>query len=154
MTEKIFFIVLFLFSATINAQFNSQYNRGGIGGGRFQQRQPTTTAKQKPPSFNIEKAVGMTFYNSEKVIKKIGLKKSSEIAKVTTNIIEKFNKDLNQLKRINTFLFSEAKNKIESAQREAFELRDYVIFQKAYKDVTTIFKPVVKVVKEKEEKLN
>ncbi|MAC86888.1 MAG: hypothetical protein CMQ52_02010 [Gammaproteobacteria bacterium] len=150
MIKHVFFISIILFSATSVAQFDSQYNRGR----RTQQRQPMTTPKQKPPSFNVEKAIGMNIYNIEKVMKKIGVKGSSDYRQDVTNIFKDFNKDLNQVKRINTFLFSEGKLKMEAAQKESFNTRDYGILQEAYKEVTATFKPVTKIVKEKEDHLD
>ena len=152
MIRNLIFTAIILFSITIEAQYNSQFNRGGR---RNQQRQqPMTTPKQKPPKFNVEMAVGMTFYNIEKVTKKIGIKKYSEKFIVVSSIFKKFNTDLNQVKRINTFLFSEAETKIMRAQKESFDTRDYTMFRKAYKEVTTTFEPIVKIVEEKEKELD
>jgi len=150
MIKHFFFLSIILFSATSVAQFDSQYNRGR----RTQQRQPMTTPKQKPPSFNVEKAIGMTIYNIEKVMKKIGVKGSSEHRQEVTNIFKHFNKDLNQVKRINTFLFSEGKSKMETAQKEAIKNRDYTALRIANKEVTESFKPIISSIEEKNKKLD
>mgnify|MGYP000893994098 CR=1 FL=1 len=92
MIKNLIFTTIILFSITVDAQYNSQFNRGGR---RNQQRQqPMTTPKQKPPKFNVEMAVGMTFYNIEKVTKKIGIKKDSKKFIVVSSIFKKFNADL------------------------------------------------------------
>ena len=54
----------------------------------------------------------------------------------------------------NTFLFSEGKSKMEAAQKEAMKNRDFSALQKANKEVTESFKPIIKVIEEKEEKLD
>ena len=43
---------------------------------------------------------------------------------------------------------------MEAAQKESFNTRDYGILQEAYKEVTTTFEPVTKIVKEKEDHLD
>jgi transcription termination factor NusB len=40
------------------------------------------------------------------------------------------------------------------AQKESFDTRDYTMFRKAYKEVTTTFEPIVKIVEEKEKELD
>lgn len=145
MNRHIVFILLFLFSVTINAQFNRQ---------RIQPRTPVVSQQQRFPEVDVEKAVGMIFYDSEKVLKKIGVKKSSKNFNLIISILKKFNRDLNQVKRINSFLFSEGKSKIEFARKESAKSGDFSIIRNATKDVTTMFEPIVEVVKEKEKNLD
>lgn len=145
MNKHIVFILLFLFSVTINAQFNRQ---------RIQPRTPVVSQQQRFPEVDVEKAVGMIFYDSEKVLKKIGVKKSSKNFSLIVSILKKFNRDLNQVKRINSFLFSEGKSKIEFARKESAKSGDFSIIRNATKDVTTMFEPIVEVVKEKEKNLD
>ena len=145
MNRHIVFILLFLFSVTINAQFNRQ---------RIQPRTPVVSQQQRFPEVDVEKAVGMIFYDSEKVLKKIGVKKSSKNFNLIISILKKFNRDLNQIKRINSFLFSEGKSKIEFARKESAKSGDFSIIRNATKDVTTMFEPIVEVVKEKEKNLD
>ncbi len=145
MNKHIVFILLFLFSVTINAQFNRQ---------RIQPRTPVVSQQQRFPEVDVEKAVGMIFYDPEKVLKKIGVKKSSKNFSLIVSILKKFNRDLNQVKRINSFLFSEGKSKIEFARKESAKSGDFSIIRNATKDVTTMFEPIVEVVKEKEKNLD
>ena len=145
MNRHIVFILLFLFSVTINAQFNRQ---------RIQPRTPVVSQQQRFPEVDVEKAVGMIFYDSEKVLKKIGVKKSSKNFNLIISILKKFNREQNQVKRINSFLFSEGKSKIEFARKESAKSGDFSIIRNATKDVTTMFEPIVEVVKEKEKNLD
>ncbi len=149
MIKQLIFILLFVFSTSVMSQMNRFNGRQNI-----QPRTPMASPKQQFPEVNVEKAVGMTFYKTEKLIKKIGVKKSSKTFSLVTNIFKKFNKDLKQVKRINSFLFSEGKLKIENARKQSFKTGDYSIIQKATKEVTTIFEPVVKVIEEKETNLD
>ncbi|MDA7798910.1 hypothetical protein N8948_01725 [Flavobacteriaceae bacterium] len=148
--KHIFFISIILFSITAEAQYNSQYNRRQS----MQPRQPRAAQQPRAPKIDVEKAVGLTFYNIEKVAKKIGVKKSSKTFDKIASIFNSFNRELKQVKRINTFLFSEGKSKMEAAQKEAMKNRDFSALQKANKEVTESFKPIIKVIEEKEEKLD
>ncbi|MDC1342292.1 MAG: hypothetical protein QMC07_04395 [Flavobacteriaceae bacterium] len=150
MMKHIFFISIILFSITAEAQYNSQYNRRQS----MQPRQPRAAQQPRAPKIDVEKAVGLTFYNIEKVAKKIGVKKSSKTFDKIASIFNSFNRELKQVKRINTFLFSEGKSKMEAAQKEAMKNRDFSALQKANKEVTESFKPIIKVIEEKEEKLD
>ena len=76
------------------------------------------------------------------------------MSKPLNSIFNSFNRELKQVKRINTFLFSEGKSKMEAAQKEAMKNRDFNALQKANKEVTESFKPIIKVIEEKEEKLD
>jgi len=120
----------------------------------MQPRQPRAAQQPRAPKIDVEKAVGLTFYNIEKVAKKIGVKKASKTFDKLASIFNSFNRELKQVKRINTFLFSEGKSKMEAAQKEAMKNRDFSALQKANKEVTESFKPIIKVIEEKEEKLD
>ena len=69
MIKHIFFIFLFFSTFFAEAQYNSQFNRRQ----NMRSRQPMATQKPRAPKINVEKAVGLIFYNIEKVSKKIGI---------------------------------------------------------------------------------
>jgi len=110
----------------------------------MQPRQPRAAQQPRAPKIDVEKAVGLVFYNIDKVTKKIGIKKSSDAYLKVSSILNSYNKELKQIKRINTFLFSEGKSKMEAAQKEAIKNRDYTVLQIANKEVTESFKPIIK----------
>ena len=150
MIKHILFIFLFFSTFFAEAQYNSQFNRRqGMRSG-----QPMATQKPRAPKINVEKAVGLIFYNIEKVSKKIGIKETSDTYLKVFSILNSYNKELKQIKRINTFLFSEGKSKMEAAQKETIKSRDYSALQKANKEVTESFKPIIKVIEDKEKKLD
>ena len=66
MMKNLVLIALFLFSVEGFAQFNN--NNGGRG--TLQHRRPVNSKSQKPPEFNVHKAIGLYFYDAEKVLKK------------------------------------------------------------------------------------
>lgn len=146
MIKSLILIALFSFSTTIEAQYNRRY--------RAQPVRSMPAKKPRAPEFNVEKSIGMTFYNIEKVGKKIGLKKTSKQFELIAVIFNRFDKDMKQVKRINGFLFYEGKKKIEDAQKEALDKGDYSIIQGAYKEVASLFETIVALIEEKEKGLD
>lgn len=149
MMKNLVLIALFLFSLEGFAQFN---NNGGRG--TLQHRRPVNSKSQKPPEFNVEKAIGLNFYNAEKILKKIGVKSSDPNREKLVSIFKSFNKNLKDFSRINSFTFSEAKTIVEAAQKKTMDAKDYSFVQKAYLKVLEDLKPAIDQVKEKNEKLD
>lgn len=150
MIKQVLFIFLFFSVFYAEAQYNSQFNRRQS----MQPRQPRAAQQPRAPKIDVEKAVGLIIYNIEKVTKKTGIKKSSDTYLKFSSILNSYNKELKQIKRINTFLFSEGKSKMEAAQKEAIKNRDYTALQIANKEVTESFKPIISTIEEKNKKLN
>jgi hypothetical protein len=152
MKKSIFLIVFIFLSLVLEAQQvlpNGQRLRQ-----RVVDRTPGTTTAQKLPEFNVERAVGLTIYEIDRILKKISLKSSDENYKKVVTVYNKFNKDQREVLRINGFTFSQAKTKIESAQSEVLKNRDYSVLEKAYKEVSEGFKPISEQIKEREKKLD
>lgn len=147
MIRNVIILLFVVFSLSAEAQLVNRRTR-------TLDRTPGTTTAQKLPEFNVEKAVGLTIYEMERVAKKLGLKKSSETLTKVTSIINKFNKSQKELARINSFSFSQAKTKIEAAQKEVLKTREYAVLEKAYKEVSEGFKPISKQIEEKEKTLD
>lgn len=150
MNKNIIFTLIILFSLTAEAQLQNNRNRRQ----RVMDRPPASSQRPKDPVFDVERNIGMIFYKIEKVAKKVRVKKSSDTYKKLTSILYVFNKDLKQVKRINTFLLSEGKTKVEVAQKDVLENRDYSVLEKAYKEVSVSFESIVKVIEEKEKELD
>ena len=150
MIKHIFFIFLFFSTFFAEAQYNSQFNRRQ----NMRSRQPMATQKPRAPKINVEKAVGLIFYNIEKVSKKIGIKETSDTYLKVVSILNSYNKELKQIKRINTFLFSEGRAKMEAAQKEAIKSRDATAFRIANKEVAESFKPIIGIIEKKDKELN
>ncbi len=150
MIKHIFFIFLFFSTFFAEAQYNSQFNRRQ----NMRSRQPMATQKPRAPKINVEKAVGLIFYNIEKVSKKIGIKETSDTYLKVFSILNSYNKELKQIKRINTFLFSEGRAKMEAAQKEAIKSRDATAFRLANKEVAESFKTIIGIIEKKDKELN
>ena len=147
-------IIILLMTMSVEAQFDSRYGSQYNRRQSMQPRQPRAAQQPRIPEIDVEKAVGLVFYNIDKVTKKTGIKKSSDAYLKVSSILNSYNKELKQIKRINTFLFSEGKSKMETAQKEAIKNRDYTTLRIANKEVTESFKPIISSIEEKNKKLD
>lgn len=118
-----------------------------------------TSRQQRPvndklPEFNVLKAVGIVKYDYERVIKKSGVKKNSETAKKVKSIITKFNRDINGIKRINSFTMNSMKTTVENTQKKAISSGDFSKIPQVKKDMDAAFKPIIEAVQKKDEELD
>ena len=88
MIKKTLLIVVLLFSITAEAQYGSRYGSQYNRRQSMQPRQPRAAQQSRVPEIDVEKAVGLVFYNTEKVSKKIGVKKSSDAFIKITSIFK------------------------------------------------------------------
>ena len=72
-------IIILLMTMSVEAQFDSRYGSQYNRRQSMQPRQPRAAQQPRVPEIDVEKAVGLVFYNTEKVSKKIGVKKSSDV---------------------------------------------------------------------------
>ena len=147
--RKFTFLVFLLAGLSVAAQFRNPGR--GIRQAPNRNQQNNT---QPFPEFSPERAIGITYYNPEKAAKKIKLKKSKDEFGTFKKMILKFNKDVKDIARINSFMFLEAKQKVDGAQKLATESRDYTLLRTAFKEVGETFKPIVDIITEKEKKLD
>lgn len=145
---KQFVIAFFvLFTLVAEAQFNNGRRQ------RVVNRNPVTQTP-KAPSFNVEHAIGLTIYDIDLIIKKLSLKESSENYKKIVTVFNAFNRQQRELSRIHSFEFSQAKKKVEAAQKDVMKNRNYSVLQNVYKEVSEGFIPITDQIKEREEKLD
>ena len=84
----------------------------------------------------------------------MSLKESSDNYKKIITIFNAFNRQQRELSRIHSFEFSQAKKKMEAAQKEAMSSRNFTNYQNTYKQVNDAFVPITKQIQEREEKLD
>lgn len=145
--KKLIFLLLIFVGFSTYAQFR-QPGRG------IRQSQDPNQVQAAPFEFNPQKVIGITTYDVERAAKKIGLSGNKPEFKSFKDTILKFNKDIKDLSRINSFTFTQVKNNVESAQKLATESRDFSILQNAYKEASETFEPIVKIVTDKEKSLD
>lgn len=139
----IFFFLLCSFSL-VNAQIRQ---------GRTQNVRPETN-NTKPPEFKPRKFAGIVTYDTEKVLKKVGVKKSNENYSKISSILKGFNKDMNDFSRLNTFTFNNVKSNVDAAQKQSVKSQDYSSLREAYSSASKALAPIIKQVIEKENTLN
>lgn len=149
MKKSLIFVLFILFNLAAEAQMIPGRQRQ-----RVVNRTPGTTTAQRNPEFNVEKAVGLTIYEVDRITKRLSIKESADNYKKIVTIFNKFNREIRDVKRINGFLLNQAKTKIETAQSDVLETRNYAILEKAYKEVSEGFKPIAEEIKVKEKALD
>ena len=149
--KKIILLLLLFFSYSISAQY---YNNRDS---RRRTRIQNTHVDKRPDNssvFNINRYLGIVIYDSEKAVKKIGLKPKSEKGKKVKALITEFNKSLKQVIRINTFTFKEVKNYVEASAKKAKKTGDYSEGEKVQKTLKDTLKPFADILEEKETDLD
>tara|TARA_B110000116_G_scaffold170282_1_gene147205 strand:- start:150 stop:698 length:549 start_codon:yes stop_codon:yes gene_type:complete len=149
---KTYIILLFLFtSLVVHSQFNP---RNGRNNQRQRQQIPQTTQKTPEPNFQIEKYLGIIVYDLKKVSKKSSVKLSSDEGKQFSKVLTKYNKDIKDITRINSFLLRSTKEMVESFQKKSRKTGDFSNQPKIQKKMVENLKPISETLKEEDRKLN
>ena len=152
MIKKIVLLLILSFAFTAHAQF-----RNGQRNGQRQQRQgPMTPSAQKAPkpNFKVEKYIGIVIYDVKKAAKKSSIKLSSKEGKEFSKILTKYNKDIKDIKRINSFLLRNTKEMVENYQKKAMKSGDFSNQVKIQKQMNESLKPIGNAIKEEDKKLD
>lgn len=148
MKKLIFLLALF---TTLAAE--AQFNRGLQRNNRIRPSQTSAGNGPALPKFDPVKYAGIFKFETEKVLKKIGVKESSDLGTKVKVIFAKYHKGVNDVERLNTFTLSEYKATVEATQREALKTKDYSEFEKVKKQMDEAFKPMKDQIQKEEEKL-
>ncbi|WP_299059273.1 hypothetical protein [uncultured Polaribacter sp.] len=148
MKKIILLLLLTLAFNTIQAQFGN--------GGLRNQRGPVMQAEQKAPepNFEIEKYMGIVVYNIPKAAKKSNIKSSSKEGKEFTKILTKYNKDIKDITRINSFLLRSTKEMVENFQKTSRSTGDFSNQKKVQKTMADNLKPLLETLKNEDRKLD
>jgi hypothetical protein len=147
--KKIILFIAFILLA-------SNHIEAQLGGrGRNFNRQPVGSQQRQPPKFDVKRAIGLTIYEIDRVMKRIKMKESDKNYKKVVTVFNKFNKEQRDLARINSFQFTQSEDKVNQAQEDVLKNgADYSILTSAYKEVGDKFKPITDQIKEKEKSLD
>lgn len=143
--KKFIYLLLILFAINTQAQLG---NRG------MRNQLPQTQTTPKAPEFEIERYVGIIYYDVEKAAKKTGLDLSSKKGKQFATLLKIYNRDTDQIKRINGFTLKSTKQMVESFQNNALKTGDLSNQQKVQKKMAENLKPIVEAVKIEDKKLD
>jgi hypothetical protein len=131
-------ILLLILSCAFNAQ--AQYGNRNFRNQR-QSQMPQPQQEAPEPNFNINRYIGIVIYDIEKTAKKSSVKLSSKEGKEFSKVLTKYNKDIKDITRINTFLLRSTKEMISNQP-------------KVQKKMEENLKPILETLKVEDLKLN
>lgn len=145
------FILLIILTCSISAQ--AQY---GYGNNQRQQQRgiPQTKEKAPEPNFEIEKYLGIIVYDIEKTAKKSSIKLKSEEGKQFSKILTKYNKDIKDITRINSFLLRSTKEMVDNYQKKAIKSGDFSKQVEVQKKLSKNLKPLNETLIDEDKKLD
>lgn len=128
--KKYIFLLFVLTSFLAQSQFGGMRNQ--------RQRQMPQTQREPPaPNFQVEKYLGIIVYDIEKAAKKSGIKLSSDEGKQFSKLLTAYNKDIKDIRRINSFTLRSTKEMVENFQKNAAktgDLSNQLVVQKKMAD--------------------
>jgi len=145
MKKNIFLLIVFS-SFLCHSQF---------GGRNQSQRQMTQIPQEAPePNFNIDKYLGIVIYDIKRAAKKSGIKLSSERGKKFSTILTSYNKEVKDIRRINSFTLKSTKEMVDSFQKIATSTGDFSNQAKIQKTMGENLKPIYETLKDEDRKLD
>lgn len=132
---------------------HSQLNRGGMRNSR--QNQMNQTPRKAPePNFQVEKYLGIVIYDIEKAAKKSSIKLSSEEGKKFKTLLTKYNKEIKDIRRINSFTLRSTKEMMENFQKNAQKNGDFSDRTKVQKKMIENLTPISETLRTKDRALD
>ncbi|WP_158839743.1 hypothetical protein [Polaribacter sp. L3A8] len=149
MKNLILFILLFCAFTT-----QAQYGYGNNNGRQRQSQMPQTEQKAPEPNFNVERYIGIVVYEIEKAAKKSSIKLSSKEGQEFEKVLTKYNKDIKDITRINTFVLRSTKDLVENYQKKVISTGDNSSQKKVMTTMNENLKPISIILKEEDLKLD
>ncbi|PWG05888.1 hypothetical protein [Polaribacter aquimarinus] len=144
--KNLFILFILVFTIVSQAQMrNNGVRQNGL---------PQVHDAPPKPNFQVEKQVGIVIYDVKKAVKKSGVKLSSKTGKTFSKTLESYNKSINDIKRINSFLLKSTKVMVESFQKKAIKTGDFSEQPRVYKKVQENLKPITETLKAEDKKLD
>jgi hypothetical protein len=146
--KKIILLLILAFTFTAQAQYGSRNSQ------RQSQMGPQTQQQPPEPDFNIKRYIGIVNYDVEKTAKKTSIKLSSKEGKEFSKVLTKYNKDIKDITRINSFLLRSTKDMIDNFQKSSRKSGDFSNQKKVQKKMGENIKPILETLKVEDKKLN
>ncbi|MFY0602396.1 MAG: hypothetical protein JXQ93_00495 [Flavobacteriaceae bacterium] len=105
---------------------------------------PNTNNNNSVPELKPENVAGLLEYETKKTCKKISVKQKSELGKKVVSAIEKYNKSIRDITRINKFSLDDLKNTYKSAIKKARENGDMSQMNKFRQKMALVITPIRK----------
>lgn len=144
---KKYIFLLFVFTS-----FLAQSQFGGMRNQR-QRQMPQTQRTPPEPNFKIDRYIGIVFYDIKKAAKKSSVKLKSKEGKVFSSALTKYNKDVKDIRRINSFTLRSTKEMVENFQKKARDTGDFSNQIEVQKKMGENLKPIVETLKVEDMKL-
>ena len=143
--KKIILLLILGCAFTAQAQYGRNQRQSQMG--QTQQEAPD-------PDFNIERYIGIVIYDIKKAAKKSSIKLSSKEGKEFYKVLTKYNKDIKDITRINSFLLRSTKDMIDNFQISSRKSGDFSNQKKVQIKMGENLKPIFETLKVEDLKLN
>ncbi|QVY64521.1 hypothetical protein [Polaribacter sp. Q13] len=141
-------ILLIALSCVFTTQ--AQYGYGNNNGRQRQNQLPQTEQKAPEPNFDVERYIGIVNYDIEKAAKKSSIKLSSNVGKEFSKVLTKYNKDIKDITRINTFVLRSTKDLVENYQKKVIKTGDNSSQKKVMTKMGENLKPISEILKKED----
>jgi len=142
----------YIFLLFVLTSFLAQSQFGGMRNQR-QRQMPQTQQAPPEPNFQVEKYLGIVVYDIEKAAKKTGVKLSSDVGKQFSKLLTAYNKDIKDIRRINSFTLRSTKEMVENFQKNAAKTGDLSNQLEVQKKMADNLKPISETLKIEDVKL-
>ncbi|UAM97698.1 hypothetical protein K8354_15575 [Polaribacter litorisediminis] len=150
--KKVILLFITLISYSTYSQFNNmnQGNRQNL-----RQRQMPQTPRQAPEfKYEVEKYLGIVVYDIERAAKKSKIKRTSDTGKAFSKTLTAYNREIKDLRRINSFTLRSTREMVENFQRNAQKTGDASGQKKVQETMAENLKPISEVLKTKDLELD
>jgi hypothetical protein len=142
--KKVIFLVVIFCSISLSAQLRNRNNG-----------YPNTNSRDvNAPKFKPAELAGLLEYDVKKACKKSGVKQQSDLGKKVTAAIEKYNKSIRDIKRINTFSLNDLKASYDAAVKMVEKTKDISNMSGVRKKMRVVIDPIRKETSKKDSILN
>ena len=145
--KKIFLLLILGFTVTAKAQY-------GYGNSQRQNQMMQTEQQAPEPNFDVERYIGIVNYDIEKAAKKSSIKLSSAEGQAFSKILTKYNQDIKDITRINTFVLKSTKDMVENFQKTVMKTGDNSSQKKVMITMGENLKPIAEILKKEDLQLD
>lgn len=147
--KKIILLLILSFAFNAHAQYGNRNFRN-----QRQSQMPQPQQEAPEPNFNVKRYIGIVVYDIEKTAKKSSVKLSTKQGKEFSKVLTKYNKDIKDITRINTFLLRSTKDLVDNFQKSSMKSGDFSNQPKVQKKMEENLKPILETLKTEDLKLN
>ncbi|QXP63780.1 MULTISPECIES: hypothetical protein [unclassified Polaribacter] len=147
--KKIFLVLILGYAFTAQAQYGY-----GDSQSRRQNQMMQTEQKAPEPNFDVERYIGIVNYDIEKAAKKSSIKLTSKEGQEFSRVLTKYNKDIKDITRINTFVLRSTKDMVENYQKTVMKTGDNSSQKKVMTTMSENLKPISEILKKEDRELD